>query len=651
MSFDSRTSAWGRAGAMFCALTVSAQGADSERNISLESATNRVGKYEKIEFQIAVPNTYTNPFDPDEVEVNAQLRAPSGQAFTVPAFWGQPYERRRVSAGGTRRDWLYPIGQAGWRLRFAPSETGAYTAVATLRDKRGLAKSAELRFDSVASAGKGFLRASRKDARFFEFSEGGPFFAIGQNLAFIGEQQYLSLTKAEEVLGRLSENGANYVRVWTCCEDWAMAIEARKSAFGRSWDWRPQIVAEPGDEASGRKCLGLTPRQNSLRVDPSHPVAVRADTRYVLSGRARLGPGAALRLEAGGTAAGLPAGGGPTGEWRGFKHEFQTGAGEQWLRPVSFRLDGDGNAWIADLSLKEAAGGPELLWEADVNRPLRGFYNQLDCYMLDELVTAAGQHRVFVQLCLLTRDLYMSALKDPASPEYERAIRDARKVLRYAVARWGYSTVVAAWEYWNEMDPGLPTDKFYTALGEYLAREDPYGHLRTTSTWGPSAKDCRHQNLDVADTHFYLRPSDKGRLEDEVAAVLERTRWLREQAPAKPAHLGEFGLANEKWQPRPEATGSAEVADLHNALWSSALSGASGTAMFWWWERLDQRNFYPHYRSLSRFIAEVPWTGGELRSITARCSEPRVRVVGLVGSGRGCRASTAEGRWGSRRGC
>ena len=123
----------------------------------------------------------------------------------------------------------------------------------------------------------------------------------------------------------------------------------------------------------------------------------------------------------------------------------------------------------------------------------------------------------------------------------ERAIRDARKVLRYAVARWGYSTAVAAWEYWNEMDPGLPTDKFYTALGEYLAREDPYGHLRTTSTWGPSAKDCRHQNLDVADTHFYLRPSDKGRLEDEVDAVLERTRWLREQAPAV-ARLMNIGI-------------------------------------------------------------------------------------------------------------
>jgi hypothetical protein len=111
--------------------------------------------------------------------------------------------------------------------------------------------------------------------------------------------------------------------------------------------------------------------------------------------------------------------------------------------------------------------------------------------------------------------------------------------------------------------------------------------------------------------------------------VLERTAWLREQAPAKPAHLGEFGLANEKWQPTEEMNQSRETVDLHNALWASALSGASGTAMFWWWERLDRLDFYPQYRPLKDFIADVPWTTGVLQSLAASCSEPRVRALGL----------------------
>jgi hypothetical protein len=249
--------------------------------------------------------------------------------------------------------------------------------------------------------------------------------------------------------------------------------------------------------------------------------------------------------------------------------------------------------------------------------------------MLDELVNAAEQHGLYLQLCLLTRDLYMNALNDPAKPEYSRAIEDASKLLRYAVARWGYSTSVAAWEYWNEMNPGLPTDHFYTAAGEFLEQIDPYHHLRTTSTWGPSAKDARHPKLDFADVHFYLRPADKGRLRDEVDAALERARWLREQAPNKPAHLGEFGLANDKWMPTEEMNTSKELLDFHNGLWASALSGASGTAMFWWWERLDRLNAYSHYQPLASFVRDVPWNGGDVRKASVSTVEKSLHPIGL----------------------
>jgi hypothetical protein len=223
----------------------------------------------------------------------------------------------------------------------------------------------------------------------------------------------------------------------------------------------------------------------------------------------------------------------------------------------------------------------------------------------------------------------MDALKDAASPEYQRAIQAAKNTLRYAVARWGYSTSLAAWEYWNEMNPGLPTDRFYSELGDYLGQTDPYHHLRRTSTWGPSPKDCQHPNLDVADVHFYLRPADKGRIDDEVHAIVERTQWLRKQAPDKPAQLGEFGLADDKWAITEEMKRSAEVVDAHSALWASALSGAAGTAMFWWWERLDQRNFYTHYKPLSRFVADVPWNSGRVALASVDCSTEGVRVLGL----------------------
>ncbi len=595
--------------------------------LDLRTSTNQVGRFEKIEFDIHGVGDYESPFNPATIDVCLEFTDAMGQRSTIPAFHIQPYERKRIQG----RDWFHPVGLPAWKARFAPMTLGRYKAVAVLKDVHGERRSPPAMFVCVPSNSKGFLRVSGRDPRFLEFSDGQPFFAIGQNLAFIGSGQYMTLSKAEETFARLAANGAKYVRIWTGCEDWALALEARKSAWDRSWSRRAPVVPIPDDPA--RKCLRLDGSHALQEVNPSHPVALRPNTRYTVQGKSRIEPASALWLEVFGAKAAASGSAGLSG-WHSFRHEFTTGPNQHWLGAMRFRLEGPGPAWLADLSLKQTDDGPELLWEADLNRPARGFYNPIDGFMLDELVSAAQRHGIYLQLCLLTRDLYMEALQDPASPQYDQAIADAQNLLRYAVARWGDATSVAAWEYWNEMNPNLPTDRFYTALGEFLDRTDPYGHLRTTSTWGPSPKDCRHPELDLADTHFYLRPADRNRLEDEVEAIQDRVRWLREQAPNKPAFLAEFGLADDQWRITDEMKRSRSLVDVHNALWASALSGASATALCWWWERMDERDVYPLYRNVSAFVADVPWTGGELRPVTLGAADERLRVVGLQAADR-----------------
>lgn len=591
-------------------------------NLELSCGTNQIGKYEKIEFQIAVSAQYANPFNPDEVGLDLQFTTPSGQKILLPAYFGQDYERRPIG----NRDWFYPKGVPVWKARFAPAETGSYKVTAILKDSSGTVTSQPISFTCVPSAGKGFVRVSQKDPRFLEFTEGQPFFPIGENLAFIGNQQYVTVSKAEKIFAQLQTNGANYLRIWGCCDDWAMAIEARKSAWGRSWDWRPPFAPMPGAANTNTKCLKLSGDGKTLSINPSHPLTIKPSTKYVFTGRLLTEPNTSIKLD-------LPRSNAQTefaskdGAWADLRYEFQTGPQDFWLERMAVRLQGSGSAYIADLSLREAAGSSELLWEAALNRPVRGYYNPLDSYMLDKLFASAEQHGQNLQLCLLARDLYMNAMKEPQSAEYAQAVADAKKTFRYAVARWGYSTSLAAWEYWNEQNPGLPCDKFYAALGEYLEQIDPYHHLRTTSTWGPCARDCKEVKLDFADVHFYLRPADKNRLRDEVEAALDRARWLREQAPNKPAHLGEFGLANDKWQPTDEMNKSRELIDFHNGLWASALSGTTGSALFWWWDRFDRLNVYPQYRPLSTFIADVPWNSGEVQSLSI--TNQSLRVVGL----------------------
>ncbi len=326
-------------------------------------------------------------------------------------------------------------------------------------------------------------------------------------------------------------------------------------------------------------------------------------------------------------------GGDGTG-WRTFAEEFRTSDGTgandySPLRRTVLTLEGEATAWLADLSLKESDGGAELLWEAEVDRPVRGYYNPLDCFMLDAVVEAAERNEIYLMLCVLTRDLYMDSLSDPTSAEYERAIRDAKNFMRYAVARWGSSTSVGAWEYFNEMDPGKPTDRFYEEVGAYLDEIDVYHHLQTTSTWHPSARDCRLEALEIGQAHHYLRPSEDD-FKDEVGAIVEKAKFLREHAPSKPALIGEFGLATDKWGLSEWMKKDTEGVHFHNALWASALAGPSGTAMFWWWEQLDMQGAYRHYRPLSAYLSDVSFAG--LEPATANASDDRLRVLGYQGS-------------------
>ena len=257
----------------------------------------------------------------------------------------------------------------------------------------------------------------------------------------------------------------------------------------------------------------------------------------------------------------------------------------------------------------------------------------MDCFILDKLVEAAEKSGIYLQLCLLTRDHYMHALGKANTAEYDRAVADARKLLRYAVARWGCSTHVAAWEYFNEMNPGPPNEVFYQLCGEHLEQTDPYRHLRAVSHWHPSPKYWQHPKLDTADEHFYMRPSTKELFKDAPLAVMDRAALLRRHAPSKPALLSEFGVLDDNWRPTPHLKKDKGFWHMHNALWASALSGLSGTVMHWFWDDIHERDFYHHYKPVAAFVADIPFTTARLQPSTAAASDPKVRVIGLQGKG------------------
>ncbi|HSW00545.1 MAG TPA: hypothetical protein VLI39_10260 [Sedimentisphaerales bacterium] len=241
--------------------------------VSLAAPPGQVGRYDKLELTIEVGRKYIHPFDPCEVQLDVLITEPSGRSLVALAFWGQDYERTDLMQRGKPVAWCYPQGTGSWKVRLTPTELGRYVLRASLTDREGQVFSSSVTFECVASPSRGFLQAGREDPRFFEFSDGQPFFAIGQNLAFIGQGQYVTIPKAEEIFGKLARNGANFLRIWTCCEDWALAIEARKSAWVRSWTKDSPIVAMPGSEGeSPRRCVQLK-GQDGDPLAPGRPAA------------------------------------------------------------------------------------------------------------------------------------------------------------------------------------------------------------------------------------------------------------------------------------------------------------------------------------------------------------------------------------------
>jgi hypothetical protein len=503
-------------------------------------------------------------------------------------------------------------------VRFAPEEVGEYSAVAVLKDRTGETRSRAERFTATPSPSRGFIRISQRNPRYMEYADGSPYFAVGQNVAFITDS-YLTA----DMIRKLGENGANYARVWACAEDWALAIESRKSAWGRSWSWKPPLAPMPGGEP-GAMCIKLEGAAGAtISANPSHPVGLKPAVRYRFRATMLADEAVAISIALGGNHRFQG-----DGSWQPISFEFESTANQRRLGSVSFRLASAGTAYFRDISLMEAGGGPELLTEADPNRPALGVYHQADCFMLDRVIEAAEEAGVKLQVVLLTRNLYMPDIgKDPAA--YDRAIQTGKKLLRYAVARWGYSTSVMAWEYFNEMDPNKPTDRFYDALGAELERIDPYRHIRATSAWhSPAPRDYRHPRLDTADVHYYIRPTTGELYRDEVASVLERWRSCSPPSAGKPLLFSEFGITDDKWNRSGDLDKDREYAHLHSALWASALGGFASTVCHWYWADIHSRDLYHHYRGISSYAAVVPWTTPDLGPAAVKPSE-NVRVVGL----------------------
>jgi len=181
------------------------------------SVPDEIGRYELLEFEIQTDIATSNPFDPEGLDIRVEFTSASGTTVEVGAFWYQEYD-----ATG-----LVPTGEPGWRARFTPTETGAWTAVARIA-ARDL-QSEPVSFRILPSDHPGFVRVHSENPRYLAFDNGDFFFPIGLNLGW-WTQNGDALTDYRRWMDAFAANGGDAIRVWMA--DWSFGLEYSDTPLG-----------------------------------------------------------------------------------------------------------------------------------------------------------------------------------------------------------------------------------------------------------------------------------------------------------------------------------------------------------------------------------------------------------------------------------
>ena len=205
--------------------------------------------------------------------------------------------------------------------------------------------------------------------------------------------------------------------------------------------------------------------------------------------------------------------------------------------------------------------------------------------------------------CKNTEDFFTDSL----------AIKYYLKKLKYINARWGYSPNIFCWEFFNEVEwtdfYQLNENKvidWQLMNAKFLDSVDVNHHLISTSyaNSGYGGKIWKQPGIDFSQTHFYSGSSD---IELILVDAINKYRLDYN----KPTIVGEFGLASRRQLPMEM---DPKGISFHNALWTSAVCGAFGTSMTWWWDYyIHPFGLYKYYKKLSDFISSVDYLGEDYK--------------------------------------
>ncbi len=524
--------------------------------ISAVTAPDTVGKYDKFEVDFAVSGTVaTNPQMPYDsappagipagwgITVNGEFSQDGFQTIhTIPAFLYQAFDYQVKG----NRDWFNPLDQYSWKVRFAPPREGTWQFRLTARDAAGTARSAERSFTVTPSSGKGFLRVSSRDTRYFEFEDGTPFTGLGYNA---GIDWFNPVRTSAARFATFNQSGVELSRIWL----------TQSAIFGSAWNpwyglrgdyggYIPRTGLTPAgdpatvklrmtyaEDAAGNKNTGFFEAcrfiggfqaVTAVKRNTSYRVTVRYTAFDITGPRNASFPnyGFVLKMQnpANGTwhtdcyepgssnSTGLvisPYAGNTSGE-QVLEGTWNSGSND-FLPPFYMALEnvrGSNPAtgrppavYVTQVEIREQTGGtpgPNIVAKPSMEH--HKYFEQRFSYAFDQVIESARQNNVFLKVVVLEagEDIFQwldanGVLGSGSGANFYgnyRSVTAGRWLQqawwRYLQARWGYATSVHSWELVNEGDPSL--DRHYVLadeFGKYMRQFAPNHHLVTTSFW------------------------------------------------------------------------------------------------------------------------------------------------------------------------
>lgn len=165
----------------------------------------QVARYETVELTFWMVGQWQNPFDPEDVCVDAIFTGADGGRVSIPGFFYQEY--RRTVANG--RESYCAVGVPCWKVRFTPVQTCRYSCTLTAKSGGHAITADAPAFVCTPAAGKhGYLRISPHNPLYFEFDDGTPFCAVAMDKAIGPVFQY------EHMYQRFAEAGGNFNRLF-----------------------------------------------------------------------------------------------------------------------------------------------------------------------------------------------------------------------------------------------------------------------------------------------------------------------------------------------------------------------------------------------------------------------------------------------------